>query len=142
MRVDAVWLMGVWQRSPAGLAIARGNPQLMASFRQALPDLGPDDLIGSPYCVRDYTVDPRFGGPEALATARASSPARGIGLILDYVPNHVAPDHPWTAEHADYFIQGTTADLEAAPAASSRPPPACSRTGRIRTSRRGPTSSS
>ena len=116
LRVDAVWLMGVWQRSPAGLAIARGNSQLMASFSQTLPDLEPDDVIGSPYCVRDYTVDPRFGGPAALATARGELAARGIGLILDYVPNHVAPDHPWTAEHADYFIQGTTADLEANPA--------------------------
>jgi hypothetical protein len=116
LRIDAVWLMGVWERSPAGLAIARGNSQLMASFSETLPDLEPDDVIGSPYCVRDYTVDPRFGGPAALATARAELAARGIGLILDYVPNHVAPDHPWTAGHADYFIQGTAADLEAAPA--------------------------
>ena len=37
---------------------------------------------------------PRFGGPQALAQARAELADRGIGLILDYVPNHVAPDHP------------------------------------------------
>ncbi len=97
--------MGVWQRSPAGLAIARGNPELMSSFRSALPDLHADDVIGSPYCVRGYELEPRFGDPQALATARDELAARGLGLILDYVPNHVAPDHPWTTEHPDYFIR-------------------------------------
>jgi glycosidase len=111
--VDAVWLMGVWQRSPAGLVIARRNPELVSSFRATLPDLHDDDVIGSPYCVRGYELDERFGGPDALATARAELAKRGIGLILDYVPNHVAPDHPWTTAHADYFIRGTAEELRA-----------------------------
>src|SRR6478672_8957440 len=95
--VDAVWLMGVWARSPAGLEIARADPGLDAGNRAALPDLRDGDVIGSPYCVRDYVVDDRFGGRAALAAARAALRARGLGLILDYVPNHVAPDNPWTA---------------------------------------------
>ena len=36
---DAVWLMGVWERSPAGLELARANAGLLESFREALPDL-------------------------------------------------------------------------------------------------------
>ena len=35
---DAVWLMGVWERSPAGIAIALENEDLLESFRRALPD--------------------------------------------------------------------------------------------------------
>ena len=115
LRVDAVWLMGVWQRSPAGLAIAEENAELVASFRATLPDLQPGDVIGSPYCVRSYELEPRFGGPGALAAARDELAARGLGLILDYVPNHVAPDHPWTTQHADYFIRGTSDELAADP---------------------------
>src|SRR3954454_1998386 len=69
--VNAVWLMGVWERSPAGLEIALNDPVLMQSFRAALGDLRPGDVIGSPYCVRSYTVDERLGGRAALAHARA-----------------------------------------------------------------------
>ena len=38
---DAVWLMGVWERSPAGIAIANRNTGLLEDFRRALPDFRP-----------------------------------------------------------------------------------------------------
>jgi hypothetical protein len=120
--VDAVWLMGVWRRSPAGLEIARADPQLDAGMRAALPDLRDADVIGSPYCVRDYVVDDRFGGPEALAHARAELKRRGLGLILDFVPNHVAPDHPWLQERPGCLIAGSEEELAADPRAFVRTP--------------------
>jgi Alpha amylase, catalytic domain len=120
--VDAVWLMGVWRRSPAGLEIALADPGLMAGFRSALPDLAEGDVIGSPYCVREYVVDERFGGRAGLAQARAQLAARGLRLILDYVPNHVAPDHPWLAERPGCFVRGTEDDLARDPAGFLRTP--------------------
>ena len=113
---DAVWLMGVWERSPAGIAIANQNVNLLADFRRALPDLRPEDNVGSPYCVRQYVVDPHLGGPKGLANARKELAKRGLRLILDFVPNHVAPDHPWVKQHPGYFIQGTSNDLRTDPA--------------------------
>ncbi|MFF3967420.1 alpha-amylase [Streptomyces griseorubiginosus] len=109
--VDTVWLMGVWERSPAGLRIALQDEGLTASFRDALPDVTEADIAGSPYCVRNYVVDPVLGGPEGLAAARARLAARGMGLLLDYVPNHVAPDHPWLTERPDCMIRGSAEDL-------------------------------
>ncbi|MEP6933914.1 MAG: alpha-amylase, partial [Nitrospirota bacterium] len=49
--LDAVWLMGVWERSPAGIAISMRNEGLLEDFHRALPDFSADDNVGSPYCV-------------------------------------------------------------------------------------------
>ncbi len=113
---DAVWLMGVWQRSPAGVAIALSNDNLTASFSAALPDWQSSDVVGSPYCVRDYVVDDHLGGTSGLATARQALAARGLSLILDFVPNHVAPDHQWTSTRPELFVSGTVEDLQHDPA--------------------------
>jgi alpha amylase-like protein len=107
---DAVWLMGVWRRSPAGVALALAAPEQVTSFEAALPGYRTDDVVGSPYCVRDYVVDERLGGPDGLAVARTALARRGLGLILDFVPNHVAPDHPWVTEHPEFFVRGTPDD--------------------------------
>ena len=112
---DAVWLMGVWERSPAGIAIANQNAGLVDSFRQALPDYQSSDNVGSPYCIRNYSVDRHLGGPGALAAARQQLASRGMKLLLDFVPNHVAPDHPWTAQHPDYFLRGSSDDARRSP---------------------------
>jgi glycosidase len=112
---DGVWLMGLWERSPAGIAIANQNRNLQESFRQALPEFVLRDNVGSPYCVRRYVVDQRLGGPKGLAVARLELAKRGMRLVLDFVPNHVAPDHPWVSEHPEYFIRGTSDDLKSDP---------------------------
>jgi hypothetical protein len=108
---DAVWLMGVWERSPVGISVANQNKNLRDDFRRALPDFRPDDNVGSPYCVRRYIVDEHLGGPGGLAIARQELLKRGMNLILDFVPNHVAPDHPWVVEHPEYFIRGNAEDM-------------------------------
>ncbi len=109
--VDAVWLMGVWERSPEGARIAREHPAMRAAAAAALPDLTDDDIVGSAYCIRNYTVDTRLGGDDGLAVARRELAARGAGLVLDFVPNHVAPDHPWADSHPERFVRGTADDL-------------------------------
>ncbi len=107
----AVWLMGVWERSLAGITIANQNKNLVENFRQVLPDFSPEDNVGSPYCIRRYVVDKYLGGSESLAIARQELANRGMKLLLDFVPNHVAPDHPWVSEHPEYFICGHTEDV-------------------------------
>lgn len=115
LRIDAVWLMGVWERSPAGLATALSNEALRRDFQRALPDVTKEDIVGSPYCVRRYEVDAALGGREGLASARQELAKRGIRLMLDFVPNHVAPDHPWVYDHPEYFIRGNEEDLRRDP---------------------------
>lgn len=112
---DAVWLMGVWERSPAGIAIANRNRNLLEDFHRALPDFRPEDNVGSAYSVRRYVVDQRLGGPKALAVAREELARRGLRLILDFVPNRVATDHLWVQDRPEYFVHGNSADFEQDP---------------------------
>jgi len=114
-RFEAVWLMGVWERSPAGIAIANQNKNLLADFQRALPDFSSGDNVGSPYCVRRYVVDQHLGGTKGLAVARQELSKRKLKLVLDFVPNHVAPDHPWVRRHPEYFIQGNAQDVQNSP---------------------------
>ena len=113
--LDAVWLMGVWERSPAGRAIAFERQDLRAEYSRALPDWQADDVAGSPYCIHAYSVDPHLGGPAGLAAARGALSRRGLRLLVDFVPNHTAPDHAWVLAHPERFINGTMEDLQRDP---------------------------
>jgi (1->4)-alpha-D-glucan 1-alpha-D-glucosylmutase len=53
------------------------------------------------YDVVDPTrVDPELGGSEGLVRLAAAAHERGLGIVLDIVPNHLAatPDNPWWSE--------------------------------------------
>ncbi|RMF77700.1 MAG: alpha-amylase [Chloroflexi bacterium] len=106
--IDAIWLMGVWERSPGA---ARSARQYIDEYRPALPDVTIDDIVGSPYAIYTYRVDEDLGGRRGLAHFRQRLQAHGLKLMLDFVPNHVALDHPWTRIHPEYFVLGTPRDI-------------------------------
>ncbi|MFX0006199.1 MAG: alpha-amylase family glycosyl hydrolase [Promethearchaeota archaeon] len=111
---DAIWLMGVWERSPASKKIALERSDLLKDYRKALHDFRDEDVIGSPYAVYYYHVDKNIGGIDGLKEIREKLIEKNIKLILDYVPNHVAIDSLWTFE-SDLFIKGTIDDLMSHP---------------------------
>ncbi len=112
---DWVWFLGVWQTGEAARRVSRADPKLRAAFAQELADLSEDDIVGSPFAVKSWTAHSDFGGDAALARLRERLARRRIKLLLDFVPNHVAPDHPWVASHPEYFVRGSEADLAREP---------------------------
>jgi len=112
---DLVWLLGVWQTGEAARHVSRSNPEWLAEYQLVLPDFRGSDVCGSCFAVREYRVHDDFGGDAALGRLRRRLHERGLRLILDFVPNHVAPDHPWVSEHADYFVAGTEEQLASQP---------------------------
>jgi hypothetical protein len=102
--VTHLWLMGVWPTGPRSRAQAVAHEGLRASYDLALPGWTDDDIRGSPYAVADYQVAAEFGGEAALAALRARLHRHGIGVVLDFVPNHTGLDHGWLAAHPERFV--------------------------------------
>lgn len=113
--IDAVYLMGVWKRSAIGRLVARTDVALLRDYDRALPGWQMSDVPGSPYCIQSYEPDERMGGWRGLDAARRALSARGLRLILDFVPNHTAFDHAWIRTDPDLFVQGTLDDYREAP---------------------------
>lgn len=112
---DWVWLLSVWQTGAVARQISRENLEWRAEFEHTLPDLTEEDIEGSGFAITDYVVHEKLGGDPALARLRERMRNKGLRLLLDFVPNHMAPDHPWATAHPDYFVGGTEADLIQAP---------------------------
>jgi glycosidase len=88
---NALWLIGVWERSRASQLIKRltGNPEAAASA----------------YSLRDYTIANDLGGEDAYINLRNRAAARGIRLASDMVPNHMGIDSNWVIQHPGWFVQ-------------------------------------
>ena len=85
-----LWLIGLWERSPASKKIKqlRGNP----------------DAVASAYSLFSYDIASELGGEEAYQSLRDRAWHKGIRLASDMVPNHMGIDSRWVVEHPDWFI--------------------------------------
>jgi Alpha amylase, catalytic domain len=115
MGFDWVWFLSVWQTGPAGQRVSRANHEWRREFQETLPDLREEDIPGSGFAITGYTVHSNLGGDAALARLRERLRKRGLKLLLDFVPNHMAPDHPWVEQYPEYFIHGSETDLANSP---------------------------
>ncbi len=101
---DAIWLMGIWQPSEYSRELALHDQELAAALTRALPGWKPEDVASSPYSVADYRVDENLGGDAGLAQFRDKLKDHSIKLVLDFVPNHTAVEHPWVTTNPDFYV--------------------------------------
>ena len=79
--VDILWLMPV---QPIGVKNRKGG-------------------LGSYYSIADYTaINPEHGTEADFRRFVGAAHGLGMKVILDWVANHTAHDHPWIAQHADW----------------------------------------
>jgi hypothetical protein len=112
---DWVWLLSVWQTGQAGQRVSRTNAEWRKEFEHTLADLTEDDIPGSGFAITGYTVHSSLGGEAALARVRERLRARGLRLMVDFVPNHTGLDHPWVEDHPEYYVQGSELDVQRTP---------------------------
>ena len=87
---NALWLIGLWERSRASQRIKRlcGNPEAVASA----------------YSLHDYAIAADLGGRAAYENLRDRARAHGIRLASDMVPNHMGIDSRWMIEHPERLL--------------------------------------
>lgn len=105
---DWVWLLSVWSTGPVGVEVSRKQESWRHEYKQTLADLAEEDIGGSGFAIAAYEVPASMGGNDALIRIRKRLHARGMKLMLDFVPNHMGPDHAWVHEHPEYFVSGST----------------------------------
>jgi hypothetical protein len=113
--VKWVWLLGVWRLGKRGPQVSRSRGDWRQEFRGILPDIVDNDICGSCFAVTGHTASPKVGGAAALGRFRRRLRARNLRLILDFIPNHTALDHPWLARFPDRYVQGDEDMIARAP---------------------------
>ncbi|MGV8027108.1 MAG: alpha-amylase family glycosyl hydrolase [Anaerolineaceae bacterium] len=88
--ITSLWLIGVWERSPASKKIKELY--------------GRKDVTASAYSIKDYCIADQLGGEDAASAFKASCKKHGIRLCVDMVPNHTGIDSTWLLEHPDWYI--------------------------------------
>jgi len=88
--INGLWLIGLWQRSPASARIKQlcGNP----------------DAVASAYSLYTYRISDALGGEEAYEKLRNKAARYGIRLASDMVPNHMGIDSKWVIQHPEWFL--------------------------------------
>jgi glycosidase len=88
--INSLWLIGVWERSPASQTIK----QLC----------GNQEAVASAYSLYGYDIAHDLGGEPAYSNLRDRAFAHGVRLASDMVPNHMGIDSSWVIEHPDWFM--------------------------------------
>ena len=101
-----IYLLGVWPSGPLSAGMSRQDAHLRYYLNSVLSHFSDADISGSPFSVQSYQVAAELGGDEALARLRSRAQAGGLSLMLDFVPNHIGLDHPWTATNPEFCVQG------------------------------------
>jgi len=68
--------------------------------------------LGSPYSVRDYrAINPAFGTATDFRALVTAVHARGMKIIIDWVPNHTSWDNVWVTEHPDFYVRNERGEM-------------------------------
>ncbi|MBA4384434.1 MAG: alpha-amylase [Anaerolinea sp.] len=88
--INGLWLIGLWQRSPASARIKQltGNP----------------DAVSSAYSLYTYKIAEELGGDNAYEILKQKAENFGIRLASDMVPNHMGIDSEWVIQHPEWFL--------------------------------------
>lgn len=88
---NALWLIGIWERSTASQKIKHLTGNISA--------------VSSAYSLYDYVIADELGGENAFRNLKDRAWVHGIRMASDMVPNHMGVYSKWVVEKPNYFLQ-------------------------------------
>ncbi len=103
--INIAWLMGIWKTNTSTVEKYCFEVDLVSAYNKSLKDWNKDDVIGSPFAIDRYEVNPVLGTLEDLLGLRKELNNIGMKLFLDFIPNHFSADSTLIKNHPGIFLE-------------------------------------
>ena len=97
--------MGIWKTSPSTIDKCCFEPELISAYNRSLKDWSKSDVIGSPYSIDEYDVNPSIGSWNELIELKKYLNSIGIKLFVDFVSNHFSADSKYIRTNPEIFLR-------------------------------------
>ncbi len=104
--INIIWLLGVWKTCEGLIDKCCFSVDLVSAYTRSLKDWRREDIIGSPFSIDSYQINPALGTTEELIELRRKLNAIGIKLFLDFEPNHFGAESVLIKSNPEIFLQG------------------------------------
>ncbi len=103
--INIVWLMGIWKTCTGLIDKCCFSIDLTSNYSRCLKDWKREDVIGSPFAIDVYEVNPELGDITGLIELHKTLNDLGIKLLLDFIPNHFGADSEILMLEPEIFLR-------------------------------------
>jgi len=102
--IDNVWLMGLWKIPKSTINKYCLDIFLIDEYKQSLKDFCLDDVVGSPYSIEDYVINPEIGTFADIKILKKTLNSLGINLFADFISNHFSSESSLLKSNPEIFL--------------------------------------
>ena len=113
--INFIWLLGLWKTCRDNIDETCFTPELVKQYNAALKDWTRDDVIGSPFAIDDYVINPDLGTEADVLQLKKTLNDLGMALILDFVPNHFGSTSRVLRDNPEVFLSVDKKSFEEEP---------------------------
>jgi glycosidase len=103
--INIIWLMGIWKTCSSIITKCCYEPELITAYNKSLNDWNKNDVIGSPFAIDKYEVNPVLGSWDDILELKIKLNEMGIKLFLDFIPNHLNADSTIIKSKPEIFLE-------------------------------------
>ena len=97
--------MGIWKTCSSIITKCCYEPELITAYNKSLNDWNKNDVIGSPFAIDKYEVNPVLGSWDDILELKIKLNEMGIKLFLDFIPNHLNADSTIIKSKPEIFLE-------------------------------------